>query len=151
LHCFRKFPIDNYFNHPKDCAMQGTSPLNTRATTLSVTEIMDRIEKQLKAKNVTIFAHISHSKAAQEVGLIMQDEELIIFGNPKTGTPLMIESPAIGIELPLKIIAWAENQKTLVGWQNVARLSQDYHITQSSNTIELLKGFLQDIVDTAIK
>jgi len=130
--------------------MPEQASIATFSTELSVDEIMNRIEKILKEKNVTIFCRISHSKAAHEVDLTMQDEELIIFGNPKTGTPLMIESPAIGIELPLKIIAWRENQKTVVGIQDVDRLVTDYHITKSANVIKILNNFLIEIVESAI-
>jgi uncharacterized protein (DUF302 family) len=128
-----------------------TSSFVTYSTELSVNEVMNRIEKILNEKNVTIFARINHGKAARDVGLTMQDEELIIFGNPKAGTPLMIESPIIGIELPLKIIAWQENQKTKVGIQNVDRLLTDYSITKSINTIKLLKNMLIELVEAAIK
>jgi uncharacterized protein (DUF302 family) len=81
----------------------------------------------------------------------MQDEELIIFGNPKAGTPLMVECPGIGIELPLKILAWQENQKTRVGIQNVDRLISDYPIKKSIDTINFFKGFLTELVEAAIK
>jgi uncharacterized protein (DUF302 family) len=128
-----------------------TSSFVTYSTELSVNEVMNRIEKILNEKNVTIFARINHGKAARDVGLTMQDEELIIFGNPKAGTPLMIESPIIGIELPLKIIAWQENQKTKVGIQNVDRLLTDYSITKSIKTIKLLKNMLIELVEAAIK
>ena len=68
--------------------MPVKSSLATYTTELSVNEVMNHIEEKLKEKNITIFARISHSEAARKVGLTMQDEELIIFGNPKTGTPL---------------------------------------------------------------
>lgn len=131
--------------------MAEQSSLITYSTVLSVTAVMDHIEKILTEKSITVFARISHSKAARDVGLAMQDEELIIFGNPKTGTALMIESPAIGIELPLKIIAWQENQMTIVGFQNVDKLISEYHITKSIHTIELFKKFLHDLIQSAIK
>jgi uncharacterized protein (DUF302 family) len=126
------------------------SSLMTFATELSVDEVMKRIEKILEEKEITIFARINHSKAAHEVGLAMQDEALLIFGNPKVGTALMIESPDIGIELPLKIIAWQENQQTIVGIQNVERLSMEYAIPKSNDTIKLFKQFLIDLVESAI-
>lgn len=131
--------------------MSSKSHLTIYTTQLSVSEIINRIEKILKEKGVTVFARINHSKAAKEVGLSMQDEELIIFGNPKAGTALMIESPAVGIELPLKIIAWQENKNTMVGVQNMDRLVSDYNLTNSSKSIETFKKFLTDIAEEAIK
>ena len=63
----------------------------------------------------------------------------------------MIESPEIGIELPLKIIAWREDQKTILAVQNVDKLIVDYQITKSIATIKLLKSFLFDLVESIIK
>jgi uncharacterized protein (DUF302 family) len=131
--------------------METKSSLTTYTTQLSVSEVLDRIENILKRKGITVFARINHGRAAHEVGLDMQDEELIIFGNPKAGTPLMLESPAIGIELPLKIIAWQENQKTFVGIQNVDRLIRDYNIPNSINIIDSFNNFLSNIAEEAIK
>jgi len=131
--------------------MPTKSVLTTYSTDLSVNEVMNRLEKILQEKNISIFARISHSDAAHKLGLTMQNEELLIFGNPKAGTPLMLESPAIGIELPLKIIAWNENQRTIVGLQNVDNLAKDYQIEENSNIIKLMKSFLIELVESAIK
>jgi|SRR5579885_2254931 uncharacterized protein (DUF302 family) len=131
--------------------MADHSSLITFSTTLSVAEVMDRIEKILREKNITIFARISHSEAARNAGLTMQDEELIIFGNPKVGTALMIESPAIGIELPLRIIAWKKNQETIVGFQDTDKLVSEYQIETSTDTIRQFKKILTTLVETAIK
>lgn len=131
--------------------MSAKTALVTSATELPVKEVINRIEKILTEKGIKIFARISHSDAAHQAGLTMQDEELIIFGNPKAGTPLMLEAPGIGIELPLKIIAWRDHQKTLVGIQNVDRLISDYPVTKSANTIKLFKSFMLDVVESALK
>ena len=131
--------------------MPAKSSLITYSTSLSVTDVIDRTEKILKEKNVSIFARINHSDGARKVGLIMQDEELIIFGNPQIGTPLMIESPAIGIELPLKIIAWKDNEKTIVGFQNPDDLISDYKILKSTSSVEFMKKFLINLVEAIIK
>ena len=82
--------------------------LIVHTTTKSVKEILDRIETLLHQNEVKVFARISHSQAAKEAGLEMEDEELLIFGNPKTGTALMIDDSAVGIELPLKVLAAAQ-------------------------------------------
>jgi uncharacterized protein (DUF302 family) len=126
------------------------SPLIRTFSELSVTEVIDNIEKILKEKNIKIFARINHGQAAHDVGLVMQDEELIIFGNPKAGTPLMIQSPAIGIELPLKIIAWRENQKTVVAYHDIEQLFSEFDITEFPDAIQQFKGLLAELVEGAI-
>lgn len=129
--------------------MAGNS-LITHHTSHSVKEVMDRIEKIVKEKNITVFARISHSQAARDVGLTLQDEEVIIFGNPKVGTALMQEQPAIGIELPLKIIAWQEDQKTILAYQDLTKLAEMFHIAPTNQTINTLQTFMKNLVESVI-
>ena len=72
----------------------------------SVPETVKRLESVLLAKNLTVFARIDHSGEAEKVGLEMHPTQLIIFGSPKAGTPLMVASPTLAIDLPLKALAW---------------------------------------------
>jgi len=72
----------------------------------SVTETADRLESLLKAKDVKIFARIDQAAAAAAVGLAMRPMILLIFGNPRAGTPLMIQHPSLAIDLPLKALIW---------------------------------------------
>jgi uncharacterized protein (DUF302 family) len=74
----------------------------------SVEETMDRLEAVLREKNIHIFARIDQRAEAEKAGLEMPAMELLIFGNPKGGTPLMIAEPTIGIDLPLKAMAWED-------------------------------------------
>jgi uncharacterized protein (DUF302 family) len=77
---------------------------------LSVDDTVDRLETILKSKGVTLFALIDHSGEAEKVGMKMPPTKLLIFGNPKGGTPLMLASPSVAIDLPLKILV-AENSE----------------------------------------
>ena len=70
----------------------------------SVEETVDRIKDILQSKGVMLFAVIDHSGEARKVGMIMPPTKLLIFGNPKAGTPLMLAAPSIAIDLPLKIL-----------------------------------------------
>jgi uncharacterized protein (DUF302 family) len=74
----------------------------------SVPETLSRLEKIVQSKGLTILARIDHSGDAAKVGLKMQPTELLIFGNPKSGTPLMIASPTAAIDLPLKALVWQD-------------------------------------------
>jgi uncharacterized protein (DUF302 family) len=75
---------------------------------LSVDDTVDKLETILKSQGVTLFALIDHSGEAEKVGMKMPPTKLLIFGNPKGGTPLMLASPSAAIDLPLKILV-AEN------------------------------------------
>lgn len=74
----------------------------------SVAESAERIMAALRAKGVTIFAVIDQSVEAEKVGLALRPTRLIIFGDPKAGTPLMEAAPSLAIDLPLKALIWED-------------------------------------------
>lgn len=76
----------------------------------SVPETADRLEAMLKAHGIVVFARIDFSGDAKRVGLEMLPEQLVIFGNPKAGTPLMIAQPTVGLDLPLRALIWEDAQ-----------------------------------------
>jgi uncharacterized protein (DUF302 family) len=74
----------------------------------SAKETIDRIESDIKSKGMTIFARIDHAAGAKDAGLTLAPTLLLIFGNAKGGTPLMQDKQQIGIDLPLKALAWED-------------------------------------------
>jgi uncharacterized protein (DUF302 family) len=76
----------------------------------SVDETVERLKGMLQSKGITLFALIDHSGEAEKVGMKMLSTKLLIFGNPKGGTPLMLAAPSIAIDLPLKILVWQDAQ-----------------------------------------
>ncbi|MGE3920972.1 MAG: DUF302 domain-containing protein [Gammaproteobacteria bacterium] len=125
-------------------------PLVVYQSAISVSSVVDRIEKMLNEHNISIFARINHAKAAQNVGLEMQPEEVLIFGNPSVGTALMLENAAIGIELPLKIVVWSDNQVTYIAYQDLHEIAHRYHIQQNLMTIQKLSDFLEHLIKSII-
>jgi uncharacterized protein (DUF302 family) len=75
---------------------------------VSVDEAVRRLEELLREKGVMLFAVVDHSGEAAKVGLQMKPTKLLIFGNPKAGTPLMIAAPTVAIDLPLKLLVWED-------------------------------------------
>jgi uncharacterized protein (DUF302 family) len=71
-------------------------------------DTMDRLEAEVKARGLTVFARIDHAAGAAAVGLSLRPTELLIFGNAKGGTPLMQATQSIGIDLPLKALVWQD-------------------------------------------
>ena len=88
----------------------------------SVDETVDKLKTILKSKGVTLFALVDHSGEAEKVGMKMPPTKLLIFGNPKGGTPLMLAAPSAAIDLPLKILI-AEDSQGKVG---ISYNSPDY-------------------------
>jgi len=76
----------------------------------SVDETVERVKGILQSKGVALFALIDHSGEAEKVGMKMPPTKLLIFGNPKGGTPLMLAAPSVAIDLPLKILVWQDGQ-----------------------------------------
>ena len=76
----------------------------------SVDRTVQKLEELLQSKGVKLFALIDHSGEAEKAGMHMRPTKLLIFGNPKAGTPLMIASPAIAIDLPIKILVWQDGE-----------------------------------------
>ncbi len=74
----------------------------------SASETLDRLEAAALSQGLTVFARINFSGDAEKAGLKMHPAQLLIFGNPKAGTPLMIASPTIAIDFPLKALAWED-------------------------------------------
>src|SRR5881398_3405139 len=75
-------------------------------------ETMDRLQAEIRAKGMTVFARIDHAAGAAEVGLTLRPTELIIFGNARGGTLLMESVQAVGIDLPLKALVWEDASGT---------------------------------------
>jgi uncharacterized protein (DUF302 family) len=90
--------------------MNGTIDTGiTRVTSQhSVTTTIERLESLLKERGVMVFARIDFSGDAARAGLTMRPEQMLIFGNPRAGTPLMQSAPAVGLDLPLKALVWQD-------------------------------------------
>lgn len=80
----------------------------TKPSRHSVPDTVDRLESVLKSKGVKIFARIDHAAEAEAVGLRMRPTQLLVFGNPKAGTPVMLATPSAAIDLPLKALVWQD-------------------------------------------
>ena len=91
----------------------------------SVKETLDRLEASLRGNGVTVFARIDHAAGAATVDMSLPPTELIIFGQPKAGTPLMQAQQTVGIDLPLKMLAWQDGAgKNWLAYNDVAWLAK---------------------------
>jgi uncharacterized protein (DUF302 family) len=88
--------------------MSTPNGLITHPSPYSVAGTIDRLEAILRAKDITVFARVDHSGEAAKVGLTMPPTQLLVFGNPKGGTPIMLAAPLAAIDLPLKALAWQD-------------------------------------------
>jgi uncharacterized protein (DUF302 family) len=103
-------------------AAQG---LTTLRSSYGPKDTMNRLEAELRAKGMTVFARIDHAAGARAVGLSLRPTEVLIFGNAKAGTPMMQSVQTIGIDLPLKALVWQDSSgDTWLSYNDPAWLAQ---------------------------
>jgi uncharacterized protein (DUF302 family)/uncharacterized membrane protein YidH (DUF202 family) len=126
---------DNFRNN-EETPMSSTAPISddgiiNKASNRSVDQTVDKLKGILQAKGVTLFAVVDHSGEAEKVGIKMRPTKLLIFGNPKGGTPIMLAAPSAAIDLPLKILVWEDGEgKVWASYNSPAYLQQRHGIPQ---------------------
>jgi uncharacterized protein (DUF302 family) len=118
-----------FFSHETGHVSATDSGIMMVPSHRSVDETVDTIEGMLKAKGIKIFALVDHSGEAEAAGLEMRPTKLLIFGNPKSGTPLMVASPSIAIDLPLKLLVSEDaNDKVWISYNSPAYLQARHNL-----------------------
>ena len=98
----------------------------------SVEQTVERLTALLHAKGVTLFALVDHSAEAAKIGMTMPPTKLLIFGNPKAGTPLMLAARSVAIDLPLKILVWEDAQgRTWPSYNSPAYLKERHRVPEA--------------------
>jgi uncharacterized protein (DUF302 family) len=123
--------------------------LVTRPSKYTVAQTADDLEAGLRQAGATVFARIDYAQSAHDAGLELNPLVLILFGNPRAGTPLMVQSPSIGIDLPLKFLVWQDGS----GKVFIAFNSADYlaHTILPRHGIAQMPDLLTRGVDLANK
>lgn len=107
---------------------------------------IDRLAAALAAKGVTIFARIDHGAGAAAVGMSLRPTELLIFGNAKGGTPLMQENQAIGIDLPLKALAWEDaSGQAWLAYNDPAWIARRHGLAHSAGPVAAMATLLTEL------
>lgn len=122
--------------------------LIVKASPHDPTETLNRLEKILKSKGVTVFARIDHSAGAAKIGSSLQPTEVLIFGNPKLGTPLMQGTRTIGIDLPLKALAWQDDKGSWIAYNDPKWLAKR-HGNKVEKVIAKMSGILDKLTTAA--
>ena len=115
-----------------DKAIHGKNGMVDVPSNHSVDETVAKLKGILQAKGITLFIVIDHSGEAAKVGMKMPPTKLLIFGNPKGGTPLMLAAPSVAIDLPLKILVWQDTQgKVWVSYNSPEYLQRRHGLPQN--------------------
>ena len=111
-------------------AQQGRG-IVTKPSNHTVEQTVARLTGLLEAKGITLFALVDHSGEAAKVGMNMPPTKLLVFGNPKAGTPLMLAAPSVAIDLPLKILVSQDAQgKVWLSYNSPAYLQERHGLPQ---------------------
>ncbi len=120
-----------------------------RESRYSVPQTLDRLEAILKERGITVFARIDHAGEATKVGLNLPPTQLLVFGNPRAGTPLMVAHPTIAIDLPMKALAWQDSAgKVWIGFNSADYLKKRHDLTDEQAKSLAVVGVL---IDAALK
>ena len=124
--------------------------LTTIASSFGPKETMDRLETEVRAKGMTVFARIDHAAGAAEVGLTLAPTELIIFGNARGGTPLMQSVQTVGIDLPLTALVWEDTAgKTWLSYNEPSWIARRHSVANAEQVVSKMGAALSAMARTA--
>ncbi len=116
----------------------------TKASPRSVPDTVSRLTEMLEVKGIKVFAVIDHSGEAERVGLKLRETKLVVFGSPKAGTPVMVAAPLAALDLPLKILVWADGGQTRVSYTAPDTLAGRYKLSDELAAALAVVGPLTD-------
>jgi uncharacterized protein (DUF302 family) len=133
--------------------------LVTKPSKFAVQETIERFEAAIASKassGWTVFSRIDHAAAAKDAGLQMRPRTVIIFGNPKNGTPSMSKSPTLAIDLPMKAMVWQDDQERVWLTYNSAeysanQISPRHGLVVTGEATATLGKFLADVSDSSTR
>jgi uncharacterized protein (DUF302 family) len=105
----------------------------------------------IERRGLTLFARIDHAAGARDVGLELADEQVLVFGNARTGTPLMESDPQVGLDLPLRILVSRERDGVWIGYHDPRELSASYDIRRHQPILEQMAGLLSGLAGDAAR
>ncbi len=124
--------------------------LISRESKFSVKETMDRLAAELEKRGIKPAARFDHAAAAKAAGMELAPTEVMLFGNPKLGTPLMQAAPTIGIDLPMRMLAWQDKAgKVWVGYVAPDTLKERHRVTGAEEQLKAMSGALDGLSKVA--
>ena len=128
---------------------RGDSPLIIKRSASAYGHTMLSLIEAIERRGLTVFARIDHSAGAHEVGLELAAEEVVLFGSPKSGTPLMQSDRRIGIELPLRMLVWQDANDVRLGYRDPLELGGSYEVTAQQAILGQMAKLLAELTAEA--
>lgn len=137
---------------PAGTALAADDGLIVKKSDFGVTKTLDRLGIALERAGIKVFARINHATGAKSVGMDLKPTAVIIFGTPKIGTPLMLSNPKIGLDLPLKALAWETSDgAVMLAYTDPAWLSKRYGVEDRAKVFKMMTGALNKFTNMATK
>lgn len=131
-------------------AALAESGIITVRSCFTVRETANRLERELEENGMTIFARIDHAASAESVGLELRPTELLIFGNPNAGTPLMQCSQSVAIDLPQKMLIWQDESGTVwLSYNDPHYLAERHELQGCDENIGIIAEALANFAEAA--
>jgi uncharacterized protein (DUF302 family) len=129
---------------------KAADELTVKASRVSVKETVDRLTAALKHKGITPVARVDHAAAAKGVGLELKPTEVLLFGNPKLGTPLMQANIHVAIDLPMKVLVWEDDGgKVWIGYTPPETLKTRYKLEGRDEALKTMASALEAFTSAA--
>jgi len=142
----------DHHSHKSESPVYPNHGMATLKSPHSVTKTLDRLEVVLKKKGITIFARVNHSAGAENVGIPLRPTELLIFGNPKLASPLMVSNQTIGLDLPLKALAWKDEKgQVWLTYNAPGHVARRHKVKDQKNIVEKMATALDKLTKAATK
>jgi uncharacterized protein (DUF302 family) len=129
---------------------RGDAELVTLPSGHGVSETVERMKALLEKKKIQVFAHIDHAEAAKKVGLSLRPTQVLIFGNPQAGTPLMQSRQTIGLDLPLRVLIWEDEAgKVWLTYRRPSFLAERHQVSGQDDAVKALDDGLAALARAA--
>jgi RNA polymerase sigma factor (sigma-70 family) len=133
-------------------ALGADDHLITKKSAHNVSPTLDRLVEALKQRSIAVVARVDHAAAAQKAGQALRPTEVLIFGNPKLGTPLMQANRKIGLDLPMKVLAWEDDSgQAWLAYTKPEHLKAQYAVSGQDETFREMAQALDRLTDEASK
>ena len=109
----------------------------------------NKLVAAVESAGATLFARVDHAAGAASIGAELAPMTMVMFGNPKLGTPILQNAPLAGLDLPIRVLIWDDNGTTKIGYLDPADLKARYDVSGADKSFEMMAGALGKLTDAA--
>ena len=132
-------------------AVPAMAEMITKTSPHSVDVTIDRLAAAVEGAGATVFARVDHAAGASKVDMELRPTTLLIFGNPKLGTPAMLDGQTAGLDLPLRVLAYADGEGVVhVTYHAPASLAETHGLPEDAKYIQMMTGALDKLTSKAV-